>query len=75
MDNVGVMMRSIGTAAGATRTEAKLQALSWLAAQLEWERTLGAFRSGESDAESRAALRMGRLRLRLPSGRLRLRLR
>ena len=55
MDNVGVMMRAIGTAAGATRTEAKLQALSWLAAQLEWERTLGALRSGDSDAESRAA--------------------
>ncbi len=55
MDNVGVMMRSIGTAAGATRTEAKLQALSWLASQLEWERTLGALRHEEVDAEERAA--------------------
>jgi len=49
-------MRSIGTGAGSTRTEAKLQALSWLASQLEWERTLGALRTREVvDAVCRAA--------------------
>jgi len=55
MTNVGVMMRSIGTAAGATRTEAKLQALAWLRSQLEWERTLGVLRGEEDDAASKAA--------------------
>ncbi len=56
MDNVGVMMRSIGTASGGTRTEAKLQALSWLASQLEWERTLRVLRNGEvEDTDCRAA--------------------
>jgi hypothetical protein len=56
MNNVGVMMRSIGSAAGGTRTEAKLQALSWLASQLEWERTLGALRHDEVvDGDCRAA--------------------
>jgi hypothetical protein len=56
MNNVGVVMRSIGTGAGSTRTEAKLQALSWLASQLEWERTLGALRNREvADGDRRAA--------------------
>jgi hypothetical protein len=55
MDNVGVMMRAIGTAAGGTRTEAKMQALSWLASQLEWERTLEVLRHGELDNARRAA--------------------
>jgi hypothetical protein len=56
MNKVGVMMRSIGSAAGGTRTEAKLQALSWLASQLEWERTLGALRHDEVvESDCRAA--------------------
>jgi hypothetical protein len=56
MNNVGVTMRAIATAAAGTRTEAKLQALSWLASQLEWERTLGALRHGEAvDDDCRAA--------------------
>jgi hypothetical protein len=56
MHNVGVVMRSIGGAAGGSRTEAKLQALSWLASQLEWERTLGALRDGEAvESDCRAA--------------------
>jgi hypothetical protein len=56
MNNVGVTMRAIGTAAAGTRTEAKLQALSWLASQLEWERTLGALRNDEVvDGDCRAA--------------------
>ena len=48
-------MRSIGTAAGATRTEAKLQALAWLKTQLEWEHTLSVLRGDEDDATSQAA--------------------
>jgi hypothetical protein len=56
MNNVGVTMRSIGTGASGTRTEAKLQALSWLASQLEWERTLGVLRHHEVvDDDCRAA--------------------
>jgi hypothetical protein len=56
MDNVGAKMRSVGTAGGGTRTEAKVQALSWLASQLEWERTLGALRTDEVvDGDCRAA--------------------
>jgi len=31
---------------GTTRTEAKAQALSWLASQLRWERTLEGLRGG-----------------------------
>ena len=32
---------------GTTRTEAKTQALHWLAAQLRWERTLDELRAGD----------------------------
>ena len=35
-----VLTRSIGSSVGATKTEAKTQALSWLASQLRWEQTL-----------------------------------
>ncbi len=56
MDNVGVMMRSTGTVAGGTRTEARRQALSWLASQLEWERTLRVLRNDEVvESDCRAA--------------------
>jgi hypothetical protein len=55
MDNVGVMMRAIGQVSGRTATEAKLQALSWLASQLEWEHTLAVLRNGEPDTARRAA--------------------
>ena len=55
MDNVGVMMRSIAKANGGNRTEAKLQALSWLAAQLEWEHTLAVLRGEEDNSDRRAA--------------------
>jgi hypothetical protein len=37
-----------------TRTEAKTQALSWLAAQLRWERTLDVLRD-EEHAVAKAA--------------------
>jgi hypothetical protein len=55
MNTVGVMMRSIGSAAGGTRTEAKLAALQWLKAQLEWERTLAVLRGDEEEAAAEAA--------------------
>ena len=48
-------MRSISTTAGASRTEAKLEALRWLARQLEWERALEALRDEEYGAASKAA--------------------
>jgi hypothetical protein len=40
---------------GPTRTEAKQQALCWLARQLRWERTLDELRSGPGEPEARAA--------------------
>ncbi len=55
MNNLGVIMRSIGTAAGGTRTEAKLQALAWLRRQLEWEHTLAVLRHEADDAAPKAA--------------------
>jgi hypothetical protein len=33
---------------GTTRTEAKVQALTWLASQLRWERTLDLLRGGNA---------------------------
>ncbi|HWS44653.1 MAG TPA: hypothetical protein VN636_02225 [Acidimicrobiia bacterium] len=47
MQHATVLMRSIGDVAGTTRTEAKTQALSWLAAQLRWEHTLDVLRDDE----------------------------
>ena len=43
------------TVAGTTRTEAKTQALSWLAAQLRWEDTLDALRDDADEALAHAA--------------------
>jgi hypothetical protein len=54
MQNAGVM-RSLFDAAGGTRTEAKSQALSWLASQLRWERTLDALREDSVHAAAKAA--------------------
>jgi hypothetical protein len=42
-----VIRKSITDAMGGTRTEAKQQALSWLAKQLQWENTLGHLREGD----------------------------
>ena len=42
-----VIHKSITDAMGGTRTEAKQQALSWLAKQLRWEDTLGHLRNGD----------------------------
>jgi hypothetical protein len=43
---------TLAEANGGTRTEAKVQALSWLARQLEWEQTLDGLRG---DEEAKAA--------------------
>jgi len=48
-------VKSIRDSLGTTRTEAKTQALSWLAKELQWERTLGLLRAGQSEAVARAA--------------------
>jgi hypothetical protein len=42
----------VGIRAGAARSESKAQALSWLASQLDWERTLDTLRDVDG---SRAA--------------------
>jgi len=42
-----VIHNSITGAMGGNRTEAKQQALSWLARQLQWEDTLGHLREGD----------------------------
>jgi len=49
MQYMDVLTRSIGNSAGATKTEAKTQALSWLASQLRWEQTLENLRDDEHD--------------------------
>jgi hypothetical protein len=49
------LARSIGADGHATRTEAKTQALSWLAARLRWERTLEQLREGEVHDTPKAA--------------------
>lgn len=43
------MQKTIGEAMGATRTESKLQALSWLRSQLKWEETLEDLRAHRDD--------------------------
>jgi hypothetical protein len=55
MQYVDVFARSVAADAHATRTEAKIQALSWLAARLRWERTLEHLREGERAATPKAA--------------------
>jgi hypothetical protein len=55
MQPMNVLARSMGSAAAATRTEAKSQALSWLAQQLRWERTLDHLRHDEDDQAAKAA--------------------
>lgn len=47
-----VIAISLAEANSGTRTEAKVQALSWLARQLAWEETLDGLRDGE---EAKAA--------------------
>ncbi len=42
-------MRSLATRHGATHTDARQEALAWLAAQLRWERTLDQLRGGEDE--------------------------
>jgi hypothetical protein len=51
MQYMDVLTRSVGSATGATRTEAKTQALSWLASQLRWEQTLEHLRDDEHEDE------------------------
>jgi hypothetical protein len=51
----GYVMHTIRENVGATRTEAKLEALHWLAGQLRWERTLEALRGRARRPEARAA--------------------
>lgn len=48
-------MRSFATSTGGIRTEAKLQALTWLASQLRWEHTLDGLRDGDDAVERVAA--------------------
>ena len=38
----------------ATRTEPKVQALSWLVSQLRWEETLGDLRHGRDESHDEA---------------------
>ena len=53
MHNSATTISSIGIRAGAARSESAAQALSWLASQLDWERTLDALRDGDvSDAKA-----------------------
>ena len=54
MQYAHIIAQSFGSSAGATRTEAKLEALSWLATQLEWEHTLDELRGGDAQ-EPKAA--------------------
>ncbi len=49
MQYMDVLTRSVGSSVGATKTEAKTQALSWLASQLRWEQTLENLRDDEHD--------------------------
>jgi hypothetical protein len=52
MQYMDVLTRSVANSVGATNTEAKTQALSWLASQLRWERTLENLRDDEHDEEA-----------------------
>jgi hypothetical protein len=55
MQNVNGLTQSMRTIGGTTRTEAKAQALSWLASQLRWENTLDALRDDADDEVRQAA--------------------
>ena len=46
-----VMMKTVGAVNGETKTEAKAQALSWLATQLRWEELLDGLR-GEHEVDA-----------------------
>ena len=48
-------VKSIRDSRGTTRTEAKTQALAWLAEQLQWERTLDSLRGGDPEPVAEAA--------------------
>ncbi len=50
-----VMMKTVGAVKGETKTEAKTQALSWLATQLQWEEVLDGLRSDRDVDAARAA--------------------
>jgi hypothetical protein len=50
-----VMMKTVGAVNGETKTEAKTQALAWLAKQLRWEQTLDTLRHDTVDAARAAA--------------------
>lgn len=54
MQYANIIAQSFGSSAGTTRTEAKLEALSWLATQLEWEHTLDELRGGDDHARKAA---------------------
>lgn len=47
-----VIAGSIRSTLGETKTEAKTQALSWLASQLQWEDTLDALREDDSHPQA-----------------------
>ena len=49
MQYMDVLTHSVGKSVGATKTEAKTQALSWLASQLRWEQTLENLRDDEHE--------------------------
>jgi len=50
-----VMMKTVGAVNGETKTEAKTQALSWLATQLRWEELLDGLRGERKVGGARAA--------------------
>ncbi|HVJ96612.1 MAG TPA: hypothetical protein VNC41_07255 [Acidimicrobiia bacterium] len=52
MQYMDVLTRSVGNSVGATKTEAKTQALSWLASQLRWEQTLENLRDDEHEDQA-----------------------
>ena len=47
MQFAATTVTSSGIRAGSARSESKAQALSWLASQLDWERTLDTLRDGD----------------------------
>ena len=49
MQYTNVLTHSVASSVGATKTEAKTQALSWLASQLRWEQTLDNLRDDEHE--------------------------
>ena len=55
MQLTSVMMKTVGAVNGETMTEAKTQALTWLATQLRWEHALDDLRTGRKPRATRAA--------------------